>query len=842
MRAKICLCMIVKNEAHIIRETLDGVINCSDADDVKLTYWVICDTGSTDGTQELIISYFKEKGIPGELKQHAWTGFDHNRTLNFQEAENGNAPKYANYMWVIDADDVPRGKFRLPKKLYADKYNLQYRSGTMSYVRPQLFKIGLKWRYIGVLHEFAESDVKERPSSEDLGGDYYIDSRRLGDRSLNPLKYYKDGMKLYKAYQELQKEIDYYEGTTQLKILEEELEKTTGKARLKELLSKLEEAKGDTRQLNLESEINSLEEKKFLIRFENFVKSSKSKIFDFENSLQELKTSIKNNHSKIQTLSDKADVIFGRHGLKELLRELVDLKKQGKSTVSVEERIREKKEYVKNKENEYQTLKAEIGYQSGSKKRILISKLNKLFDNDICARLEELKCEKKIKDLEIELEKERKQLEYYQQQYDIYASVDNTSKLEELKREYDEHIKYMKSEERPTRIQSLEREIEAHKKTMTDGKDVLNRIHAHKLFMNANDTKKKLQKLKFLATRYTFYMGQSFRDFGDTEYSRKWYHQRGEDVHSQFDEEAYQSRMEVAIIDLNNDEPPEVIEKGFEYASKLYPVAAEPFYKMAVYFNAKEDFERAYKWAKKAHALPFPVDAKMFVQKDIYDFRAAKELAYAAHKLGKYEESFNVAEKALVYNEIPKVEIQFMENIRNMNFKELIKLNTETPPRPPKKGKVKDVTVIMSFINKEKFTGCMNSFLKCCLDTSVVKEWVVYGGTDQTEFMKEYPFVTYMHMTEEIDVLTLSKTKYTVYIDGEWIFLYNSNYILPYLEYMQQEPHIKQIQFVMSRGDNLGNGYNKSVVSLEVPSIMQTETIEETSDAICRRCFSCVKM
>jgi glycosyltransferase involved in cell wall biosynthesis len=72
----ICLNMIVKNEAHIITETFDNILKY-----IPLTYWVISDTGSTDGTQEVIKDYFKSKNIGGELFQDEWRDFGHNRTL-----------------------------------------------------------------------------------------------------------------------------------------------------------------------------------------------------------------------------------------------------------------------------------------------------------------------------------------------------------------------------------------------------------------------------------------------------------------------------------------------------------------------------------------------------------------------------------------------------------------------------------------------------------------------------------------------------------------------------------------------------------------------------------------
>jgi len=52
----ICLNMIVKNESHVIEDTLQNIINY-----IKLDYWVISDTGSSDNTIEVIKNFFNKK-------------------------------------------------------------------------------------------------------------------------------------------------------------------------------------------------------------------------------------------------------------------------------------------------------------------------------------------------------------------------------------------------------------------------------------------------------------------------------------------------------------------------------------------------------------------------------------------------------------------------------------------------------------------------------------------------------------------------------------------------------------------------------------------------------------
>ncbi len=187
----ICLNMIVKDEAHIIKETLENVVKYG------IDYYVISDTGSTDNTKEIIKEYFNVKGIPGEVHDDEWKDFGHNRSVALMHARGK-----ADYAWVIDADDLVVGDLKFPDNMTADCYTLTYGKG-FTYHRKQIFKLTeeLNWHYEDVLHEYPRAD-KDNTVEFHIGGDYYIDSRRLGSRNKDPNKYLNDAKTFEKAIAE----------------------------------------------------------------------------------------------------------------------------------------------------------------------------------------------------------------------------------------------------------------------------------------------------------------------------------------------------------------------------------------------------------------------------------------------------------------------------------------------------------------------------------------------------------------------------------------------------------------------------------------------------------------
>ncbi len=178
------LCMIVKNEAHVIERCLDSVADLID-------YVLIEDTGSTDGTQDIVRDWLDRSGIAGRVIDQPWGDFVANRTSALASLRDRADIDYA---FVMDADDVvvcgdgfDPAAFKAG--LTEDLYHVEIRLPPITYFRPQICRNRLDFRYRGVLHEFLEG-----PGGHSTGTarGLHIRSGRDGARSRDPRKYRND--------------------------------------------------------------------------------------------------------------------------------------------------------------------------------------------------------------------------------------------------------------------------------------------------------------------------------------------------------------------------------------------------------------------------------------------------------------------------------------------------------------------------------------------------------------------------------------------------------------------------------------------------------------------------
>jgi GR25 family glycosyltransferase involved in LPS biosynthesis/glycosyltransferase involved in cell wall biosynthesis len=176
--------MIVRDEAHVVAEAIASVAPFVDT-------YVVVDTGSTDGTQDVVRREFASRGISGEVFERPWRDFGTNRSEALELCG-----RRAEYVWVLDADDVVVGTPDL-SGLTHDSYLLKFRSGSR-YWRRQIFRSALHWAYRGVVHEYP---VCLDPGADEarLEGDYHVESRHLGSRSRAADKWTRDAALLRAA-------------------------------------------------------------------------------------------------------------------------------------------------------------------------------------------------------------------------------------------------------------------------------------------------------------------------------------------------------------------------------------------------------------------------------------------------------------------------------------------------------------------------------------------------------------------------------------------------------------------------------------------------------------------
>eukprot|EP00940_MAST-03C_sp_MAST-3C-sp2_P000205 g205.t1 len=182
--------MIVKNEAKSIRATIESVKPWIDR-------WTILDTGSTDGTQDIIRSAFGD--VPGDLHDGEFVDFattrnqalalaGHRCVFNLmlsgdETIQNGRAmreflEKHREWSWV-------HKKSSTGKTLQHEAYNMRILFGNMVYDSTRISRTDAHWFYVGVTHEYMTSAKRRVAKIRVVGDDGTTTPAVLHDLSNN---------------------------------------------------------------------------------------------------------------------------------------------------------------------------------------------------------------------------------------------------------------------------------------------------------------------------------------------------------------------------------------------------------------------------------------------------------------------------------------------------------------------------------------------------------------------------------------------------------------------------------------------------------------------------------
>jgi glycosyltransferase involved in cell wall biosynthesis len=173
---KLILNTIVKDESHCILTMLKSAIQISDA-------IVIADTGSTDGTQEIIRKFGEENNIPTYVVERPFDDFEKSRNFGMEKAreivkELGWNPNDC-WTWWCDADETIIVDSKFDKKQFVnDLYMINTYIGQMKYTRNTFARVSKPFRFYGPIHEFIVCD--EQNITSGLAENIHVDVKMIG--------------------------------------------------------------------------------------------------------------------------------------------------------------------------------------------------------------------------------------------------------------------------------------------------------------------------------------------------------------------------------------------------------------------------------------------------------------------------------------------------------------------------------------------------------------------------------------------------------------------------------------------------------------------------------------
>jgi glycosyltransferase involved in cell wall biosynthesis len=173
---KLALNFICKDESHVIETMLNS------AKDI-LDLIVVNDTGSTDGTQQIIKNFGEKHGIPTYVFERPFDDFENSRNHAMQKLRDvvnelgWDANKVHGFWFDCDETLVIDTKFN-KNQFTKDLYMINTYIGQMKYTRNTFFKVSKPFRWYGPVHEFIVCD--EQNITSGLAEGIHVDVKMTG--------------------------------------------------------------------------------------------------------------------------------------------------------------------------------------------------------------------------------------------------------------------------------------------------------------------------------------------------------------------------------------------------------------------------------------------------------------------------------------------------------------------------------------------------------------------------------------------------------------------------------------------------------------------------------------
>ena len=308
--------------------------------------------------------------------------------------------------------------------------------------------------------------------------------------------------------------------------------------------------------------------------------------------------------------------------------------------------------------------------------------------------------------------------------------------------------------------------------------------------------------------RSVFHLAQRYFDLRDFSNARKWYARRVEMGGD--DEEAYYALYRLAESMSNLGEPWPDVEDAYLKAWQIRPTRAEPLYSIAYRYRLEQRYKLAYLFAESAAKIPLPEEDRIFVNADVYAWRATDEQAVCASWVGRHAEAFTLYRRLLARPDIPDPDRQRIAANRDLLVPAMLEAASPYPEALVQSllagaGERAEVTVsLVAGPDRQTTEQTLNSFLACCLDVSRVGRFLVLdtglSAPDRAKLRKRYGFLEFARRRSS-DKPAAQLAQLRAQIDGRfwlhlgagWRFFAPENFITRLTAVLDAEPQVFQV-------------------------------------------------
>jgi tetratricopeptide (TPR) repeat protein len=355
------------------------------------------------------------------------------------------------------------------------------------------------------------------------------------------------------------------------------------------------------------------------------------------------------------------------------------------------------------------------------------------------------------------------------------------------------------------RLEVTEAQVEAAAESILHSGDV--RLGAHNL-----DPRQHIRDLRLAEVERNpengesvLRLAQAYYFLGDFVNARKWYARRAE--MDGWDEEVYIAMLEVAHLMERLGEPWPNVQDALLKAWEFRPTRAEPLYAIARWYRAKQRFQLGYQFARLAAEIPLPEQDLLFVQVDIYAWRATAERAICAAGIGKHAEAFTLCQRLLARPDIPDGDRQRIVNNRDMCVPTMIDAASAYPRKLVQRLLTGQGDVLVSLVAGQDRTSTeqtLNSFLNCCTDVSRVGRFLLVdaglSAQDRAMLQKRYGFLEFAHPgpadepgAQLAHIRTQIYGRFWLHLSQGWRFFVPENFITRLTAILEAEPQVFQV-------------------------------------------------